>query len=58
MVDLSQLSNILDSSSWHLFLQWNQWDSSHSLNSELRTEDLVKEKLQKRSDLREEHGLH
>ena len=58
MVDLSQLSNVLDSSSWQLFLLWSQWDSSHSSTLELKAEDLVREKYEKRADLRVEHGLH
>ena len=58
MVDLSQLSNLLDSSSWQLFLLWNQWDSSHSSTSELKAKDLVREKYEKRADLRVEHRLH
>ena len=58
MVDLCQLSNVLDSSSWHLFLLRNQSDSSHSSNSELRTEDLVREKFKNHPDLRVGHGLY
>ena len=58
MVDLSLLSNVLDSSSWHLFHYWNQCDLSHSLNLELRSEDLVRENPEKRLDLRVEHGLY
>ena len=40
------------------FLQWNQWDSSHSSTSEPNPEDLVREKYEKHADLRVEHGLH
>ena len=58
MVDLSQLSNVLDSSFWQLFLLWNQWDSSHSSTLELKAENLVREKYEKRADLKVEHGLH
>ena len=58
MVDLSLLSNVLDSSPWQLFLLWNQWDLSHSSTSELKAEDLVREKYEKHADLRVEHELH
>ena len=58
MVDLSQLSNVLDSSSWHLFYYGTQCDWSHSLTSELKLEDLVRKKWEKRTDLRVGHGLH
>ena len=40
------------------FLLWNQRESSHSLYSELRPEDLTREKLGKHADLRVEHGLY
>ena len=40
------------------FLLWIQRESSHSLYSELRPEDLTREKLGKHADLRVEHGLH
>ena len=58
MVDLCQLSNVLVSSSWHLFLQRNESDSSHSSNLELRTEDLVREKFENHPDSRVGHGLY
>ena len=57
IVDLSQTSNVLDSSSWLLFFLWNQRDPPHSFNLGLRPKDLVKEKLEKHADLRVEHGL-
>ena len=54
MVDLSQLSNVLDSSFWHLLYYGTQCDWSYSLTSELRPKDLVRKKWENRTDLRVE----